>query len=72
MTLDVTSAERSSNRRVVLDVKGLAFIDHRSLLTLQRHAEESGVTSVLLRNPSSLAGRLVELLDLSRVKVETT
>jgi anti-anti-sigma regulatory factor len=63
---------KGATEELVLDVKGLAFVEHRSLLALQRHAEESGVRSVLLRNPSRVAGRMVELLDLSRVHVEAS
>jgi anti-anti-sigma regulatory factor len=67
----ITSVEHGEGPpELVLDVSGLAFVDHRSLLALQHHAEQSDVTSVLLRNPSRIAGRLVELLDLSRVHVE--
>jgi anti-anti-sigma regulatory factor len=54
---------------IVLDAGGLTFIDHRSLLDLADYAERRAAT-VVLRTRLSTAARLVELLDLARVRVE--
>ena len=57
---------------VVVDAAGLDFIGHRSLFALERHAERSGRRAVVLRNASGAVVRLSELLDLRRLRVETT
>jgi anti-anti-sigma regulatory factor len=60
---------RPRDGEVLLDAAGLHFVDHRSLLHLQRHAERGGFT-VVLRTRRASAARLAELVDLSRVRVE--
>jgi hypothetical protein len=52
-----------------IDARDLRFIDHRALLHLQRHAEQRDIVMVL-RTPLSTAPRLVELLGLTRVRIE--
>lgn len=59
----------SSGRPPVVDATGLRFIDHRSLLTLQRHAESHDLTTVL-RTRRGGAARLAGLLGLTHVRVE--
>ncbi|MEU4252927.1 MEDS domain-containing protein [Amycolatopsis sp. NPDC026612] len=54
---------------VVLDAVGLRFIDHRSLLAVAGYAERHA-TEVVLRTRLSTPARLVELLDLTGVRVE--
>jgi anti-anti-sigma regulatory factor len=67
------AALRSTDRsgEFVVEGDGLRFVDHRSLLQLQRHAEQRGSTTVL-RTRLTSARRLADLLDLSRVRVEVT
>jgi hypothetical protein len=55
--------------QVVLDATGLTFIDHRNLLHLSRHAADLG-TSVVLRTSWPGVSTLVDLLDLTNVRVE--
>ncbi|MEH0844234.1 MEDS domain-containing protein [Micromonospora sp. CPCC 205711] len=55
---------------LVLDGDGLRFVDYRSLVHLHRHAERRG-TTVLLRTTLGPAARLVELLGLRGIRVET-
>ncbi|SCG76766.1 MEDS domain-containing protein [Micromonospora inositola] len=55
--------------RLVVDGTGLRFIDHRCLIHLGDHARRRGVTAVL-RTTRPAAARLVELLELSHVRVE--
>jgi hypothetical protein len=55
---------------LVIDAAGLVFIEHRSLLALERHAERLGLAAVVLRTTCRTAGELAELLDLRRVRVE--
>ena len=54
---------------VVLQAGGLTFADHRSLLRLHEYAAAHGVT-IVLRGASPATGRLAELLDLPRLRVE--
>jgi hypothetical protein len=54
---------------VTVDAGGLRFIDHRSLLALQRYAEEHRMTAVLRTRLDSTV-RLADLLELSHVRVE--
>lgn len=54
---------------LVIDAKGLTFIDHRSLFRLVEFARQRGATVVLRTNQDAPA-RLVEVLDLSAVRVE--
>lgn len=68
--LFATALRRTGLRETMtLHGDGLRFVDHRSLLTLQRYAERSG-GSVVVRTPHGAAGRLAGLLGLSRVRVE--
>jgi anti-anti-sigma regulatory factor len=57
--------------RLTVQASQLRFIDHRSLMLLQDYAQRHGTTAVL-HTSRSAAARLVELLDLSRVRVEAT
>jgi hypothetical protein len=59
----------SAGGRVVLDGTGLRFIDHRSLITLQRYAGSCRLTAVL-RTRSRTVARLAGLLELPQVHVE--
>jgi len=56
---------------VVVDADDLDFIDHRSLLTLQRYAEAQHMTAVV-RTRLGAAERLAGLLELAHVRVEVT
>jgi anti-anti-sigma regulatory factor len=58
--------------QLVIDASGLRFIEHRSLLTLERHAERCGLSGVVLRNAPQVVGRITGLLDLRRVRPEGT
>lgn len=62
---------RPAGNKLVLEAAHLRFIDHRSLMHLQRLAR-SRDAAVILRAPRSTAARLVELLDLPQVRVEAT
>ncbi|KDN21815.1 MEDS domain-containing protein [Amycolatopsis rifamycinica] len=53
----------------VIDAAGLGFIDHRSLSALADYAGRRG-TEVVLKTRLSTPARLVELLDLTGVRVE--
>jgi anti-anti-sigma regulatory factor len=55
--------------RAVLDAIDLEFIDVRALLELDRYAAQNGATLVL-RSPSSIVSRLMELVDLRAVRLE--
>ncbi|MEU4163420.1 MEDS domain-containing protein [Actinoplanes sp. NPDC026670] len=55
---------------VTVDARGLRFIDHQSLLVLQRYAQARRLTAVV-RTGLSSAVRLAGLLELSHVRVET-
>ena len=55
--------------RLVIDASGLGFIEHRSLLALERHAERRDLSVVLARAPG-VAGRIAGLLDLRRVRLQ--
>lgn len=59
----------SGTGEVVLQVGGLRFADHGSLLCLAQYAEDQGAT-LILRGASGGLKRLADLLDLSRVRVE--
>ncbi|MGC5022520.1 MEDS domain-containing protein [Micromonospora sp. DT47] len=54
---------------LVVRADELRFIDYRNLVHLHRHAERRGGT-VVLRTALAPAARLVELLGLSRIRVE--
>ena len=53
----------------MIDAAGLGFIDHRSLFALADYAERRG-TEVVLKTRLSTPARLLELLDLTGVRVE--
>nr|WP_296071296.1 MEDS domain-containing protein [uncultured Actinoplanes sp.] len=59
----------AADGEVTVDADGLRFIDHRSLLALQRYAEDSRMTAVL-RTRLDTTARLADLLELSNVRVE--
>ena len=54
---------------VVLQVSGLRFTDHQSLLRLQQYADQHRIT-VVLRGARPATGRLAALLELRRLRVE--
>ncbi len=54
---------------VVLRARGLTFTDHRSLIRLHEYADGRG-TTIVLRGASAATGRLADLLDLPRLRVE--
>lgn len=54
---------------LVIDAKGLTFVDHRSLFRLAEFAQRRGAT-VALRTNQSAPARLVEILDVPAVRVE--
>lgn len=56
---------------VTVDAARLTFVDHRSLLALQRYAGSRG-TAVVVRTRLAVAARIAELLELPRVRVEVT
>ncbi|MEU0534345.1 MEDS domain-containing protein [Amycolatopsis tolypomycina] len=60
---------RAEGGEVVLDAAGLDFADHRSLVALAGYAERHA-TTVVLRTRLATPARLVELLDLTGVRVE--
>ncbi|MFC7546002.1 MEDS domain-containing protein [Plantactinospora sp. GCM10030261] len=70
-----TALERADLRPVdgelTLEASALQFIDHRALIELQEYAQRRDATAVL-RTSMGATRRLVELLDLSRVRVEVT
>jgi anti-anti-sigma regulatory factor len=55
--------------RVVVDATDLTFIDHRGLLALGAYARDRGAVAVL-RTPSSVTGRVIDMLGLSDVRTE--
>jgi hypothetical protein len=63
------SEPRGHGRPIVVHADELRFIDHRSLLSLERHAEQHDTTAVL-RTPHLGIRHLASLLDLDRVRVE--
>ncbi|HEY8371980.1 MAG TPA: MEDS domain-containing protein [Pseudonocardiaceae bacterium] len=55
--------------KTVVDATGLDFIDHHGLLTLENHARNHDAT-VVLQTRRPVTARLIELLRLTRVRVE--
>lgn len=55
--------------RLVIDARGLRFVDHRCLLELAAYASRRG-TTVVLRTRLSQPARVLELLDVTSVQVE--
>jgi hypothetical protein len=72
--LFVTVLERADLRaaggEVVVRAEELAFITHRCLLALQRHAERRSFT-VVFRTSLPTVAAMVDLLGLNRIRVET-
>lgn len=60
---------RAVDGAVTIDATGLEFIDHRSLLVVADYADRHA-TTVVLRTPLSSPSHLVELLNLTSVRVE--
>ncbi|MGW4063179.1 MEDS domain-containing protein [Amycolatopsis sp. NPDC004747] len=60
---------RSGTGTVAIDAVGLDFVDHRSMVALAGYAERHA-TTVVLRTKLATPARLVELLDLTGVRVE--
>lgn len=54
---------------LVVDGARLGFVDHRALLSLRDFAVRSGAT-VVLRTPSDMPARLIELLELDGIRAE--
>ena len=54
---------------VTVDAARLTFVDHRSMLALQRYAGSRGIT-VVVRTRLAIAARIADLLELPRVRVE--
>ena len=59
-----------TDRELTIDVRGLDFVEHRSLLTLEHHATRHDVPAVVLCGASATVRELVELLGLQRIRVE--
>ncbi|HEU5110969.1 MAG TPA: STAS domain-containing protein, partial [Micromonosporaceae bacterium] len=57
-----------SGGEIVVDARGIRFIDHRSLIALAEHVRPRGATLVF-RTHWAGAERLVELLNLDGVRV---
>jgi anti-anti-sigma regulatory factor len=55
---------------VVVDATALAFIDHTSLLALERQAMRAGWDGIVLRGAAPLVAHLIDLLELTRIGVE--
>jgi hypothetical protein len=55
--------------QVVVDATNLRFIDHRGLLELGAYARERGAVAVL-RTPSTVTGRVIDMLNLTDVRAE--
>jgi anti-anti-sigma regulatory factor len=72
--LFATALDRADLRPVdgelVVQATHLRFIDHRALIHLRDYARRRGATAVL-RTSRSAAARIVELLNLSGIRVET-
>jgi anti-anti-sigma regulatory factor len=79
--LDMTSHEmfplalrrmdpRPTDGELVIDVTGLDFLDHNSLLAISELAGRSQAT-VVLRTSGPMPARLIEILDLRNVRVES-
>jgi hypothetical protein len=60
---------RPTEGPVAIDARGLRFIDHRSLLAVADYAEEHD-TTVVLRTSLSTPARVLELLNVTSVRVE--
>jgi anti-anti-sigma regulatory factor len=56
--------------RLVLDVSGLTFLDHRGLYALAEHGRRVDAT-VVLRDPRPIVRRLVELVPVTGVQAES-
>jgi anti-anti-sigma regulatory factor len=54
---------------LVIDAAELTFIDHRCLVTLDLHAQRTGLHGVVLQRASRTTAKVAELLELGRVRV---
>ncbi|MEV6717356.1 MEDS domain-containing protein [Lentzea sp. NPDC051208] len=61
---------RPHGGQLVFDATGLTFLDHRNLLRLSRHAADQDA-SVVLRTSWPGASKLVNLLEITNVRVES-
>jgi anti-anti-sigma regulatory factor len=64
--LDQIEATSSS---LVVDMRGVEFIDHRSLLTLAERAQRLG-TPLILRGASTTVANIIEALGISELQIE--
>jgi anti-anti-sigma regulatory factor len=64
-----TGLDAAGSTTIEIDASRLDFVDHNGILELERLAQTEAVV-VVLRDAPSVAGRLVELLDLQQVEVE--
>jgi hypothetical protein len=67
--LQRTGLDHADLAMIDVDASGLDFVDHNAILELERLGRSQAAT-VVLRDAPSVAGRLVELLDLQQVEVE--
>jgi anti-anti-sigma regulatory factor len=56
--------------RLVIDARGVQFIDHTSLLALERYAERTNLAAATLHGLSPSLGHVAQLLNLRRVQVD--
>jgi hypothetical protein len=56
---------------ILVDADGLRFVDHRSLIALQRYAEQQRSTAVV-RTRFGAAARIADVLDMPHLRVEVT
>jgi hypothetical protein len=61
---------RTRENELVIDATGLRFLDHNSMLALADLAERREAT-VILRTSGLMPARLIEILDLRNVRVES-
>jgi hypothetical protein len=59
---------RPADRQVTMDVHGLRFVDHRTILLLRDYAADRGATLTLL-DPRPGASHIVELLDDATIRI---
>jgi anti-anti-sigma regulatory factor len=74
--LFATALQRADLRPVdgelIIDATELDFIDHRNLLVLAAHARSCAATAVLRTGFTNSAARMVEILDVTDVRVEVS
>lgn len=66
--LDALAPDASTDE-LAIDAAAVHFVDHRSLVMIEEFAEHHGLT-VLLRHTTDLVRRMIDLLDLRRVRAE--